>query len=104
MLPEAISAPLIEVLVRLVSVHGAPKHLCSDNGRKFGSRAILRWLSAEGIDTAHIDPGRPWQNGTDESINGRLRDAVIQEPHRCEDADRAVPARLQRGASALERR
>ena len=31
--------------VKLVSVHGAPKYLRSDNGPEFISRAILRWLT-----------------------------------------------------------
>ncbi|MBJ6764142.1 transposase, partial [Myxococcaceae bacterium JPH2] len=26
---------------------------------------------------AHIAPGKPWQNGTDESFNGRLRDECL---------------------------
>ena len=38
------------------------------------ARAILRWLQAAQIETAFIDPGKPWQNGTDESFNGKLRD------------------------------
>jgi putative transposase len=38
------------------------------------ARAILRWLQAAQIETAYIDPGKPWQNGTDESFNGKLRD------------------------------
>ena len=38
------------------------------------ARAILRWLQATQIETAFIDPGKPWQNGTDESFNGKLRD------------------------------
>jgi putative transposase len=25
----------------------------------------------------HIDPGKPWQNGTNESFNGRLRDEFL---------------------------
>ena len=25
------------------------------------------------IETAFIDPGKPWQNGTDESFNGKFR-------------------------------
>lgn len=45
----------------LVSIHGAPRYLRSDNGPEFVSRAILQWLSAANIDTAHIDPGKPWQ-------------------------------------------
>jgi len=36
--------------------------------------AVLRWLAAFDIETAHIAPGKPWQNGTDESFNGRLPD------------------------------
>jgi len=36
------SARVIEVLTRLVSLHGAPHALKSDNGPEFVSRAILR--------------------------------------------------------------
>ena len=39
--------------------------------------AILRWLTEAGIDTALIDPGKPWQNGTDESFNGKFRDEFL---------------------------
>lgn len=41
------------------------------------SSAVLQWLAKEGIDSAHIAPGKPWQNGTDESFNGRLRDECL---------------------------
>jgi len=41
------------------------------------SRAILRWLLAAKIETAHIDPGKPWQNGSDESFNGKFRDECL---------------------------
>lgn len=68
------SARVIEVLCRLVSVHGAPKYLRSDNGPEFVSRAVLKWLTETNIDTAHIDPGKPWQNGLNESFNGKFRD------------------------------
>lgn len=30
-----------------------------------------------GIDIALIEPGKPWQNGTDESFNGKLRDECL---------------------------
>ena len=39
--------------------------------------AILRWLGDAGIDTAPIDPGKPWQNATDESFNGKFRDEFL---------------------------
>lgn len=43
-------------------------------GPEFVATAILRWLMAAGIDTALIEPGKPWQNGIDESFNGKFRD------------------------------
>ena len=68
------SGRVIEVLTQLVSVHGAPWYLRSDNGPEFVARAILRWLQTAQIETAFIDPGKPWQNGADESFNGKFRD------------------------------
>jgi putative transposase len=71
------SGRVIEVLSKLVSVHGSPKHLRSDNGPEFVSRAILKWLTQANIGIAHIDPGKPWQNGTNESFNGKFRDECL---------------------------
>ena len=68
---------MIEVLARLVSLHGAPCSLRSDHGPEFVAAAILRWLGDAGIDTALIDPGKPWQNATDESFNGKFRDECL---------------------------
>lgn len=71
------SARVIDVLARLVSVRGAPRYMRSDNGPEFVSNAILRWIREAGVATALSDPGKPWQNGTDESFNGRLRDECL---------------------------
>ena len=71
------SGRVIDVLTQLVSVHGAPQHLRSDNGPEFVATAILRWLQAAQIETAFIDPGKPWQNGTDESFNGKFRNECL---------------------------
>jgi putative transposase len=71
------SARVIEGLAQLVSVHGAPRYLRSDNGPEFVATAILRWLQAASIETAFIDPGKPWQNGTDESFNGKFRNECL---------------------------
>lgn len=71
------SKRVIEVLSRLVSDRGAPQYLRSDNGPEFVSRAILQWISDAKIGSALSDPGKPWQNGTDESFNGRLRDECL---------------------------
>jgi len=71
------SGRVIEVLSRLVSERGAPLYLRSDNGPEFVSRALLRWIVDQGIGTALIDPGKPWQNGTSESFNGKFRDECL---------------------------
>lgn len=71
------STRVIEVLAKLVSEHGAPRYLRSDNGPEFVSLAVMKWLADEGIETAYSAPGKPWQNGTDESFNGRLRDECL---------------------------
>ncbi len=71
------SSRVIEVLAKLVSVHGAPKVLRSDHGPEFVSRAALKWLVEENIDTAFIEPGKPWQNGSNESFDGKFRDECL---------------------------
>ena len=71
------SRHVIEVLGRLISIHGAPRHLRSDNGPEFVSRAILKWRHEANIGTAAIDPGKPWQNATNESFNDKFRDECL---------------------------
>jgi putative transposase len=46
-------------------------------GTEFVSRALLTWIASMGIDTALIDPGKPWQNGATESFNGKFRDECL---------------------------
>ena len=71
------SGRVIEVLSRLISKRGAPLYLRSDNGPEFVSRALLKWIVDQGIETALIDPGKPWQNGALESFNGKFRDECL---------------------------
>jgi putative transposase len=71
------SPRVIEVLSRLVSARGAPTFLRSDNGPEFVSKALLSWIVAQGISTALIEPGKPWQNGVTESFNGKFRDECL---------------------------
>ena len=71
------SRRVIEVLARLVATRGAPKVLRSDNGPEFVSRALLKWIADAGIESALIEPGKPWQNGTCESFNGKFRDECL---------------------------
>jgi putative transposase len=71
------SPRVIEVLSRLVSERGAPTFLRSDNGPEFVSKALLSWIVEQGIGTALIEPGKPWQNGVTESFNGKFRDECL---------------------------
>jgi putative transposase len=91
------AARVIEVLARLVSLRGGPRYLRCDNGPEFVSRALLRWMTKEGIETAFIDPGKPWQNGTNESFNGRFRDECLSmEWFRSRTEARAIIERWRR--------
>ena len=104
------SGRVIEVLTQLVSVHGAPRYLRSDNGPEF----VARGDSALAADRRRSRrrssiPGKPWQNGTDESFNGKFRDQhlSLQWFRNRVDAKvehRAVAAALQRGPAAFESR
>ena len=99
------SARVIEVLATLISIHGAPRALKSDNRPEFVSRAIRRWLTDAGIDCVLSDPGKPWQNGHDKSFNGKFRDECLgrewfQEPPRGRADHRDVATALQRGPAA----
>lgn len=71
------SETVIAVLARLVSEHGAPKYLRSDNGPEFIAHAVRAWLAGQKTRTFYIDPGSPWQNGFRESFHGRFRDEFL---------------------------
>ena len=77
-------------LARLVMVHGKPTTIVSDNGTELTSNAVLSWAGEAGIDWHYIAPGKPTQNGTVESFNGRMRDELLNETlftslaHACE--------------------
>jgi len=68
---------LINTLSRLMTLHGKPQFIRSDNGPEFTSKAVIAWLSQNSIETAFIKPGSPWQNGFVESFNGKFRDECL---------------------------
>jgi hypothetical protein len=61
----------------LVEIHGAPLHLRCDNGGEFIADDLKKWLAHAGIQTRFIEPGSPWQNGVNESFNGKFRDECL---------------------------
>ena len=71
------SRRVVEVLAALVSTRGAPRFLRADNGPEFVSRALVTWMADENIETAFTDPGKPWQNGVNESFNGTFRNECL---------------------------
>ena len=77
MLYKVFAARVIEVLSKLISLRGPPRYLRSDNGPEFVSVALLKWIVEQKIESVLIDPGKPWQNGTTESFNGKFRDECL---------------------------
>jgi putative transposase len=41
------------------------------------AQALQDWLVEADIKTAYSDPGKPWQNGLNESFNGKFRDECL---------------------------
>ena len=38
---------------------------------------MREWLPRVGVKTLYIEPGSPWENGYNESFNGKLRDELL---------------------------
>ena len=68
---------VMDVLTDLFITRGIPDHIRSDNGSEFTAKSIQSWLPKLGIKTLYIEPGSPWENGYNESFNGRLRDECL---------------------------
>ena len=58
-------------------IHGIPEHIRSDNGPEMTSKRVRNWLQQIGVQTLFIEPGSPWENGYNESFNGKLRDECL---------------------------
>ena len=56
---------------------GQPGFIRSDNGPEFTAKAVRNWLKRLGVQTLFIEPGSPWENGYNESFNGKLRDELL---------------------------
>jgi len=54
-----------------------PDHIRSNNGPEFTAKSVRDWLSKVGVKTLFIEPGSPWENGSIESFNGKLRDELL---------------------------
>ncbi len=68
---------VLACLTALFTGHGPPGHIRSDNGAEFTAKAVREWLPRIGVKTLYIEPGSPWENGYNESFNGKLRDELL---------------------------
>jgi transposase InsO family protein len=68
---------VIKELERLITLHGPPQHIRSDNGPEFIAKAVRRMLKETETKILYIEPGAPWENGYAESFNSRFRDELL---------------------------
>lgn len=71
------SDDVLHCLADLFVKHGPPEHIRSDNGAEFTANAVREWLGRIGVKTLYIESGSPWENGYNESFNGKLRDEIL---------------------------
>jgi len=68
---------VIDTLSDAMLAYGIPEHIRSDNGPEMTSKLVRGWLEQVGARTLFIEPGSPWENGYNESFNGKLRDECL---------------------------
>ena len=71
------SDDVLHVLAKLFVQHDPPDHIRSDNGPEFTAKVVRHWLERIKVKTLYIEPGSPWENGYNESFNGKLRDELL---------------------------
>jgi len=71
------SDDVLDCLTDLFIKYGPPEYIRSDNGSEFTAKAVRGWLGRIGVETLFIEPGSPWENGYNESFNGKLRDELL---------------------------
>jgi transposase InsO family protein len=71
------SRSVVALLSRLFRERGVPEFLRCDNGSEFIASDLQAWLSGRGTSASYIAPGKPWQNGHQESFHSRLRDEFL---------------------------
>jgi len=70
---------VVQVLNRLAALRGHPNRIVIDNGPEFTGRSLDAWAYRHGVALEFIAPGKPMQNGTAESFNGKFRDECLNQ-------------------------
>jgi len=71
------SDDVLSCLTELFVRHGIPEYIRSDNGSEFTAKVARQWLKRIGVQTLYIELGSPWENGYNESFNGKFRDELL---------------------------
>jgi transposase InsO family protein len=71
------SHDVLMTMAKLFIERGTPDYIRSDNGAELTAKALRSWLRRLGVKTLFIEPGSPWENGYNESFNGKLRDELL---------------------------
>lgn len=71
------SKDVVMAISKLFIRRGLPEYIRSDNGPEFTAKFVRDWLEKTEVETLFIQPGSPWENGYNESFNGRLRDELL---------------------------
>jgi putative transposase len=86
---------VVETLARVIGERGTtPAYLRSDNGPEFVALALRGFLRGQGVATAYIEPGSPWQNAYAESFHSRFRDEFLEREVFHSTLDAQVRARI----------
>ncbi len=70
-------ARVVTMLEDVARERGYPDLRVVDNGPELRGRDLDRWAYEHGVRLFFIDPGKPMQNGSTESFNGRFREAGL---------------------------
>jgi putative transposase len=70
---------VIQALEEIALERGYPERIVVDNGCEFRSMAMDAWAYAHSVELEFIQPGKPIQNATVESFNGRMRDELLNQ-------------------------
>lgn len=71
------SDDVLATLTELFVERGPPAHIRSDQGPEFIASMVKSWLGRIGVETLYIEKASPWENGYNESFNGKLRDELL---------------------------
>lgn len=68
---------VLATLADLFDERGQPERTRLENGPEGTADIVRDWIGRLGAKTAFIPPRSPWENGSNESTNGKLRNELL---------------------------